>query len=84
MTPSLAVAPASAPSAGPRLQVDAEGQLALGLQAWMHRWDVAPAALQHLVEAAVAGVLVETAVGAEARADLARVVERAGRALLAE
>jgi len=70
--------------AAPSLHVDAEGQLALELQAWMQAWDVAPAALQHLVEGAVSGAAVATAIGAEARADLARIVERAGKALLAQ
>ena len=89
MPPSLAalLAPAgtsAGTSAGPSLHVDAEGQLALELQAWMLTWDVAPAALQHLVEGAVTGAPVETTIGADARADLARIVERAGRALLAE
>jgi len=85
MTPSLAalLAPGDA-SAAPSLHVDAEGQLALELQTWMRVWDVAPAALQHLVEGAVDGTPVETSIGADARSELARIVERAGRALLAE
>jgi len=77
------LAPAGA-CAAPSLRVDAEGQLALDLQAWMQAWDVAPAALEHLVEGALSSTPVATAIGAEARADLARIVERAGRALLAQ